>query len=53
MPPDHTHQWTISVKGVNDADITYFIKKVQFKLHADTYSPPLRSMCFRAVYMLR
>ncbi|KAI5781199.1 yeats family-domain-containing protein [Geopyxis carbonaria] len=44
MPVDHTHQWTISVKGVNDADITYFIKKVQFKLHADTYANPTRTI---------
>lgn len=43
LPPDHTHQWTVSVKGVNDADISYFIKKVQFKLH-DTYANPLRSL---------
>lgn len=43
MPADHTHQWTVSVKGVNDADISYFIKKVQFKLHADTYHNPVRS----------
>lgn len=42
LPMDHTHQWTVSVKGVNDADISHFIKKVQFKLH-DTYANPLRS----------
>ena len=40
MPTDHTHTWTICVKGVDGADITDFIKKVQFKLHADTYSNP-------------
>ena len=43
MPVDHTHKWTICVKGVDGADITHFIKKVQFKLHADTYSNPTRS----------
>jgi YEATS domain-containing protein 4 len=43
MPVDHTHSWTISVAGVDGADITHFIKKVQFKLHADTYANPTRS----------
>jgi len=43
MPVDHTHQWTICVKGVDGADITHFIKKVQFRLHADTYPNALRS----------
>ncbi|KAA8572075.1 hypothetical protein MFRU_018g00950 [Monilinia fructicola] len=32
-PEDHTHQWTVFVKGVDDADITYWCRKVQFKLH--------------------
>lgn len=44
MPVDHTHQWTICVKGVDGADITHFIKKVQFRLHADTYPNALRCM---------
>ncbi|KAF9320001.1 NuA4 histone H4 acetyltransferase complex and the SWR1 complex subunit [Podila horticola] len=39
--PDHTHRWTISVRGVNNEDISYFIKKVAFKLH-DTYENPNR-----------
>lgn len=43
MPADHTHLWTISLCGVDNADITHFIKKVQFKLHADTYANPTRS----------
>lgn len=44
MPTDHTHSWTICVKGVDGADITHFIKKVQFKLHADTYTNPTRTL---------
>ncbi|RKF82679.1 Protein AF-9-like protein [Golovinomyces cichoracearum] len=32
-PDEHTHSWTVFVKGVDDADITYWCKKVQFKLH--------------------
>ncbi|KAF8543008.1 yeats family-domain-containing protein [Trichophaea hybrida] len=43
MPADHTHSWTISVAGVDGADITHFIKKVQFRLHADTYANPTRT----------
>jgi YEATS domain-containing protein 4 len=30
---EHTHSWTVFVKGVDDTDITYWCKKVQFKLH--------------------
>jgi transcription initiation factor IIF auxiliary subunit len=45
-PAEHTHQWTIRVKGVDDEDITYWLKKVQFKLH-ETYPNPLRSACFQ------
>ncbi|TAQ90336.1 hypothetical protein B7494_g1311 [Chlorociboria aeruginascens] len=33
VPEDHTHSWTIYVKGIDDVDITYWCKKVQFKLH--------------------
>ena len=43
--PDHTHRWTISVRGVNNEDISYFIKKVAFKLH-DTYENPNRGELF-------
>jgi YEATS domain-containing protein 4 len=41
-PPDHTHAWTVFVKGVDDTDITYWCKKVQFKLH-ESIPNPLRS----------
>ncbi|KAJ5583620.1 hypothetical protein N7535_002240 [Penicillium sp. DV-2018c] len=36
-PADHTHRWTIFVQGVNGEDISYWLKKVQFKLH-ETYA---------------
>jgi transcription initiation factor IIF auxiliary subunit len=42
-PADHTHSWTVFVKGVDDGDITYWCKKVQFKLH-ESIPNPLRSM---------
>jgi len=41
LPAEHTHQWTVWVKGVDDADISYWLRKVQFKLH-ETYANPLR-----------
>ncbi|KAI9780788.1 MAG: NuA4 histone H4 acetyltransferase complex and the SWR1 complex subunit [Peltula sp. TS41687] len=43
VPADHSHQWTVWVKGVDDEDISYWLKKVQFKLH-DTYPNCLRTI---------
>ncbi|CCJ29979.1 unnamed protein product, partial [Pneumocystis jirovecii] len=40
---DHTHSWTVSVRGVYNEDLSYFIKKVVFKLH-DTYPNATRSI---------
>jgi YEATS domain-containing protein 4 len=34
----------VFVKGIDDTDITYWLKKVQFKLH-ESIPNPLRSMC--------
>ncbi|KAI9742643.1 MAG: NuA4 histone H4 acetyltransferase complex and the SWR1 complex subunit [Claussenomyces sp. TS43310] len=42
-PADHTHSWTVFVKGVDDTDITYWLKKVQFKLH-ESIPNPLRTV---------
>lgn len=42
-PPDHTHQWRVFVKGVNGEDISYWLKKVQFKLH-ETYAQNVRTV---------
>ncbi|PSR93968.1 chromatin-modifying complex subunit AF9 [Coniella lustricola] len=33
VPNDHTHSWTVFVKGIDDTDLTYWLKRVQFKLH--------------------
>jgi len=51
--PDHTHRWTVAVRSaasVPDSDIvggaddlSYFIKRVTFKLH-DTYPNPTRNV---------
>ncbi|KAI4152679.1 MAG: hypothetical protein LQ341_000674 [Variospora aurantia] len=41
---DHTHQWTLYVKPCPPhPDLSYFIKKVQFKLH-ETYTNSLRTI---------
>jgi YEATS domain-containing protein 4 len=39
VPADHTHSWTVFVKGVDGTDITYWLKKVQFKLHESIPNP--------------
>ncbi|KAJ7098819.1 hypothetical protein B0H15DRAFT_920376 [Mycena belliarum] len=51
--PDHTHTWTVAVRGAASAsdqdivggadDLSYFIKRVTFKLH-DTYPNPSRNV---------
>ncbi|KAK1750737.1 protein AF-9 [Echria macrotheca] len=33
VPDDHTHSWTVFVKGIDDVDISYWLRRVQFKLH--------------------
>jgi YEATS domain-containing protein 4 len=43
ISPDHTHQWTVYLRGVDGADVTHWLKKVQFKLH-ETYSHSLRTI---------
>jgi YEATS domain-containing protein 4 len=40
-PADHTHKWKVFVRGVNNEDISYWLRKVQFKLH-DTYANSVR-----------
>jgi transcription initiation factor IIF auxiliary subunit len=45
---DHTHKWTVLVRGVNNEDISFWIKKVSFRLH-ETYPNPQRSK-YRIVF---
>ncbi|KAH7162522.1 yeats family-domain-containing protein [Dactylonectria estremocensis] len=33
VPDNHTHSWEVFVKGLDDTDITYWLRRVQFKLH--------------------
>ncbi|KAJ2764694.1 NuA4 histone H4 acetyltransferase complex and the SWR1 complex subunit [Coemansia nantahalensis] len=30
---EHTHKWTVFLRGPNEQDISYYIHKVEFKLH--------------------
>ncbi|KAF8204596.1 yeats family protein [Pholiota molesta] len=51
--PDHTHRWTVAVRSAASLpdsdqvggadDLSYFIKRVTFKLH-DTYANPSRNV---------
>ncbi|KAB8069444.1 yeats family-domain-containing protein [Aspergillus leporis] len=43
IPADHTHSWRVYVRGVNGEDISYWLKKVQFKLH-ETYAQNVRTI---------
>ena len=53
--PDHTHRWTVAVRSAASLpdsdevggadDLSYFIKRVTFKLH-ETYPTPSRSVLF-------
>jgi YEATS domain-containing protein 4 len=36
---DHTHRWTLYVRGFNDEDISSYVKKVVFKLHESFQQP--------------
>ncbi|KAJ1923195.1 NuA4 histone H4 acetyltransferase complex and the SWR1 complex subunit [Tieghemiomyces parasiticus] len=40
---DHTHRWTVSLRGANNEDISYYVRKVVFKLH-ETYHQPSRAV---------
>lgn len=52
VPPEHTHRWTVALRSAASApgsdivggadDLSYFIKRVSFKLH-ETYPNPMRS----------
>ncbi|KAI0440476.1 hypothetical protein F4803DRAFT_467474 [Xylaria telfairii] len=33
VSPDHTHSWQVFVKGLENTDIFYWLRRVQFKLH--------------------
>ncbi|KAI1268672.1 yeats family-domain-containing protein [Xylariaceae sp. FL1019] len=33
VPADHTHSWKVFVKGPDNTDVFYWLRRVQFKLH--------------------
>ncbi|KAK7965019.1 YEATS family protein [Apiospora saccharicola] len=39
VPLDHTHSWQVFVKGVEDTEIFYWVRRVQFKLHESIPNP--------------
>lgn len=39
---DHTHRWTVYVRGYNGEDISYYVKRVSFKLH-ESFAQSVRS----------
>ncbi|KAH9887521.1 yeats family-domain-containing protein [Xylariomycetidae sp. FL2044] len=43
VPLDHTHSWQLFVKGIDDTDIFYWLRRVQFKLH-ESYPSPIRTI---------
>ncbi|KAK9456810.1 yeats family-domain-containing protein [Dipodascopsis uninucleata] len=43
VPADHTHSWTVFLRGPNGEDLSDFIKRVVFKLH-ETYANSTRSI---------
>lgn len=44
VPDGHTHSWQIFIKGVDDVDLTYWLRRVQFKFH-ESIPNPVRSEC--------
>ena len=43
IPSEHTHRWTIYVRGINDAPISYWLRKATFQLH-ETYTNRTRTI---------
>ena len=42
VPDGHTHSWQVFIKGVDDVDLTYWLRRVQFKFH-ESIPNPVRS----------
>lgn len=36
---EHTHRWTVFVRGFNNEDISTYVRKVVFKLHESFVQP--------------
>lgn len=46
----HTHKWTVYVQGVDGEDISYFIEKIEFKLHDSFVSPKRSTIILKSTY---
>jgi len=44
-PEEHSHRWHVYLRGPNNEDLSYFIKKVVFILH-ETFEQPHRGKCY-------
>lgn len=40
---ENTHRWTVFLRGVDNEDLSTYIKEVQFQLH-DSFRDPIRSI---------
>ena len=38
IPDDHTHSWEVFVRGIDGTDLTYWLRRVQFKLHESIHN---------------
>jgi hypothetical protein len=46
VPEGHTHSWEVFVRGIDpDVDVTYWLRRVQFKLH-ESIANHVRSRLF-------
>lgn len=54
-PDNHTHSWQVFVRGMEDTDITYWLRRVQFKLHESIPNyvrSKLLRLCFLCFFIL-
>lgn len=48
----HTHKWSIYVRGINNEDISYFVKSVTFRLHESFAQPNRRTFLSLFAWLL-
>lgn len=44
---EHTHRWTVYVRGFHDEDISTYVRRVVFRLHESFASPSRSKHCLR------
>lgn len=45
--PEHTHRWSVFVRGADNGDLTHAVSRVVFTLH-ESFAQPVRGACPRA-----